>query len=119
VGCRRGGCGTCRVQVSAGEYILGKMSAAEISEADRAAGIVLACQQRKGLRIGTPAADGRPRYVLDIEPASGTVLVGPAESLAVHELRADRPRWCAPAPTAPFDAPVQIRAHGDAVPARA
>src|SRR5215212_4692554 len=24
--------------------------------------------QRKGLRVGKPAADGRPRYVLDIEP---------------------------------------------------
>ena len=37
--------------------------------------------QRKGLRIGTPAADGRPRYVLDIEPVSGTVTVGPREAL--------------------------------------
>ncbi len=71
--------------------------------------------QRKGLRIGTPAPDGRPRYVLDISPASGTVLVGPAERLEVDELRAERPRWCGPAPTAPFAAHVQIRAHGDAV----
>ena len=34
--------------------------------------------QRKGLRIGRPAPDGKPRYVLDIEPVSGTVTVGPA-----------------------------------------
>src|SRR5207249_10943974 len=27
--------------------------------------------QRRGLRVATPAADGQPRYVLDIEPASG------------------------------------------------
>ncbi len=74
--------------------------------------------QRKGLRIGTPAADGRPRYVLDIEPVSGTVLVGPAEHLEVRELRADRPRWCAPPPQDEFAALVQIRAHGEAVPAR-
>jgi tRNA-specific 2-thiouridylase len=73
--------------------------------------------QRKGLRIGTPAPDGRPRYVLDISPVSGTVLVGPAERLEVHELRAERPRWCGPAPAAPFAADVQIRAHADAVPA--
>jgi tRNA-specific 2-thiouridylase len=73
--------------------------------------------QRKGLRIGTPAADGRPRYVLDISPASGTVLVGPAERLEVAELRADRPRWCGPAPAGSFAAHVQIRAHGEAVPA--
>jgi tRNA-specific 2-thiouridylase len=73
--------------------------------------------QRKGLRIGTPAADGRPRYVLDISPASGTVLVGPAERLEVAELRAERPRWCGPAPVTEFTAAVQIRAHGEAVPA--
>ena len=34
--------------------------------------------QRRGLRIGTPAADGQPRYVLDIEPVTGTVTVGSA-----------------------------------------
>ncbi len=32
--------------------------------------------QRRGLRIGKPAPDGRPRYVLDIEPVSGRVTVG-------------------------------------------
>src|SRR6266542_3830185 len=49
--------------------------------------------QRRGLRIGHPAPDGRPRYVLDIEPVSGTVTVGPAESLDVTEIRAQRPVW--------------------------
>ena len=29
--------------------------------------------QRQGLRLGRPAADGKPRFVLDIEPVSGTV----------------------------------------------
>src|SRR5712691_1245830 len=37
--------------------------------------------QRRGLRIGTPAPDGRPRYVLDIEPVTRRVTVGPAEAL--------------------------------------
>lgn len=32
--------------------------------------------QRKGLGIEAPAADGRPRYVTDIDPESGTVRVG-------------------------------------------
>ena len=41
--------------------------------------------QRRGLRLGTPAPDGRPRYVLDIEPVSGTVTVGPREALTVDE----------------------------------
>jgi tRNA-uridine 2-sulfurtransferase len=39
--------------------------------------------QRHGLRLGTPAADGRPRYVLGIEPVGGRVTVGPAASLEV------------------------------------
>src|ERR1700733_7005825 len=42
--------------------------------------------QRKGLRIGRPSADGKPRYVLDIEPVTRTVTVGPAESLAISEI---------------------------------
>jgi tRNA-specific 2-thiouridylase len=69
--------------------------------------------QRKGLRIGTPAADGKPRYVLDIEPVSGTVTVGSREELAVDGLSATRPRWCGAAPTAPLECTVQLRAHGD------
>src|ERR1700729_2245885 len=44
--------------------------------------------QRRGLRIGRPAADGRPRYVLDIEPVTRTVTVGPAEDLDVTEITA-------------------------------
>lgn len=45
VGCRGGGCGICRVQVLATDgYRTLKMSRAQISEADRAAGICLACK---------------------------------------------------------------------------
>src|SRR6266581_5364590 len=74
--------------------------------------------QRRGLRLGYPAPDGRPRYVLDIEPASGTVTVGPAESLDVTQITADRPVWTGcPRPAAPFDCLVQLRAHGTAHPA--
>jgi tRNA-specific 2-thiouridylase len=68
--------------------------------------------QRKGLRLGVPAPDGRPRYVLDIEPVSGTVTVGPREALTVDRLIADRPRWCGSAPTEPIEGIVQLRAHG-------
>ena len=74
--------------------------------------------QRKGLRVGTPASDGRPRYVLDIEPVSGTVTVGPADSLDVTEIRAERPVWTGGAPPAgPRDCLVQLRAHGEVHPA--
>ena len=70
--------------------------------------------QRKGLRIDRPAADGRPRYVLNIEPVSRTVVVGPAEALDVREITATAPVWsgCAP-PSEPLHCLVQLRAHGD------
>lgn len=71
--------------------------------------------QRKGLRLGRPAPDGRPRFVLDIEPVSGTVLVGARERLTVDGLTALRPRWCGAPPSllAGPDVTVQLRAHGD------
>ena len=65
-----------------------------------------------GLRLGRPAADGKPRYVLDIEPVSGTVTVGPRADLAVSALVAERSRWCTDAPSAPVECGVQLRAHG-------
>ncbi|MCW2843053.1 MAG: mnmA [Nocardioides sp.] len=68
--------------------------------------------QRRGLRIGTPASDGRPRFVLDIEPVSGTVTVGPRERLAVDRLTGIRPRWCGTVPER-LEGTVQLRAHGD------
>jgi tRNA-specific 2-thiouridylase len=70
--------------------------------------------QRKGLGIDRPAPDGRPRFVLSIEPASQTVTVGPAEALDVREIEAARPVWsgCVP-PAGPVDCLVQLRAHGE------
>jgi tRNA-uridine 2-sulfurtransferase len=70
--------------------------------------------QRRGLRIDTPSSDGRPRYVLDIEPVSNTVKVGTAEALEVDEITAVRPVWsgCTP-PSSPIDVTVQLRAHGE------
>ena len=74
--------------------------------------------QRRGLGLGRPAADGRPRYVLGIEPASGTVRVGPAEALDVSVIDARRPVWSAgAAPDGPFTCTVQVRAHGGVAPA--
>ena len=68
--------------------------------------------QRKGLRLGIPAADGKPRFVLDIEPVSGTVTVGARESLLVDALHCIKPLWCGTAPVESFDCTVQLRAHG-------
>ncbi|MER2605958.1 MAG: 2Fe-2S iron-sulfur cluster binding domain-containing protein [Siculibacillus sp.] len=43
VGCRRGGCGICRMRVLNGDYRVTPMSRAHVSEADEADGVVLAC----------------------------------------------------------------------------
>ncbi|MFE4464970.1 tRNA 2-thiouridine(34) synthase MnmA [Oerskovia sp. NPDC056781] len=97
--------------------------------------------QRKGLSLGRPAADGKPRYVLEVEPVSNRVVVGPAELLTVDRIEGDRSVWLADdvlaaagwepaqAGSGPdgaasvqvsgwFDASVQVRAHGAPVPAR-
>jgi tRNA-specific 2-thiouridylase len=76
--------------------------------------------QRKGLRIGRPAPDGKPRFVLDISPVTGTVTVGPRERLAVDRITGRAPRWCGAEPGR-LDGPgvtVQLRAHGAELPAR-
>ncbi|WP_043497795.1 tRNA 2-thiouridine(34) synthase MnmA [Georgenia sp. SUBG003] len=73
--------------------------------------------QRKGLGLTRPAADGRPRYVLEVRPGTNQVVVGPTELLSVDELHADQTVWLAEDVPAGewFDAEVQIRAHGDPV----
>ncbi|MEY9966304.1 tRNA-specific 2-thiouridylase [Streptacidiphilus sp. MAP12-16] len=75
--------------------------------------------QRKGLRIGHPAADGKPRYVLDISPVDNRVTVGPVEALDVAALTGIKPRWCGEAAFTPGAYTVQLRAHGEPVPASA
>lgn len=73
--------------------------------------------QRKGLRIGKPASDGKPRYVLDISPVERRVTVGPREALAVDELAGVDPKWCGTAPDGVVECLVQFRAHGTPTPA--
>ncbi len=75
--------------------------------------------QRKGLRIGHPAPDGKPRYVLDISPVNNTVTVGPVEALDVTALTAIKPRWCGTAPEGPGRYTAQLRAHGGETPVSA
>ena len=88
-----------------------------VGEHDGAYGFTIG--QRKGLRIGRPAADGKPRYVLDISPVNNTVTVGPVEGLDVLSLTAIRPRWCGTAPGADGRYTAQLRAHGEEVPVTA
>ena len=78
--------------------------------------------QRRGLALGHPASDGRPRFVLEVRPKDNTVVVGPKEALAIAELSGERFTWAgaAPAdPATPFSCTVQIRAHADPVAATA
>ena len=73
--------------------------------------------QRKGLGLSVPTIDGSPRFVLEVNPQTNTVVVGPRAELAVTKMLGENPIWCGPsvgvAPTRGF---VQIRAHGKALP---
>ncbi|MER7848635.1 tRNA 2-thiouridine(34) synthase MnmA [Kitasatospora sp. NPDC096077] len=89
----------------------------KLGEHDGAYGFTIG--QRKGLRIGRPAADGKPRYVLDISPVNNTVTVGPVEGLDVTALTAIRPRWCGTEPLTEGRYTAQLRAHGEEVPVSA
>ena len=73
--------------------------------------------QRKGLHLGTPAPDGRPRYVLRLDPSANTVIVGPKSHLEIHAIHGIDPLWCGEPPSAPFEATVQLRAHAPEIPA--
>ena len=75
--------------------------------------------QRRGLRLGTPADDGQPRYVLDIAPVTNTVTVGPREALAVSSISAIRPTWTGRPPAGRWSGHAQLRAHGAPLPATA
>jgi len=76
--------------------------------------------QRHGLGLRVPAPDGRPRYVLSLEPVSGSVRVGAAERLAVREIVGRRPVWPSGSPlSGPVECVAQVRAHGGTAPANA
>lgn len=87
--------------------------------------------QRRGLKLGTPAADGKPRFVLEIRPKENKVVVGPEAMLSMDEIRGIKISWAGqPVPevaaladggtaSASFDCYAQVRAHGDPVPASA
>ena len=87
--------------------------------------------QRKGLALGKPAPDGKPRFVLEIRPKTNEVIVGSRELLAVDEIRGIRATW-AGVPVAEaaefmrqdpklgaisntFEVTAQVRAHADPV----
>ena len=74
--------------------------------------------QRKGLGIGAPAPDGRPRYVLETRPESNQVVVGASELLSISRITATDAVWLASDDDGSdaTDLFVQLRAHGTPVP---
>ncbi len=88
--------------------------------------------QRKGLQLGYVAADGKPRYVLEVRPKTNEVVVGPKEALAISSLAGSRISFAGPDPVesglasleedeygfgcSEFAVHVQVRAHADPVP---
>jgi ferredoxin len=60
VGCRRGGCGICRVRVLEGQYRSDPMSRAHVSAEDEAEGLILSCciypRSDLSLRLEPPAS---------------------------------------------------------------
>lgn len=70
--------------------------------------------QRKGLGIERPAPDGKPRYVLEIDPAKRRVVIGAGELLSTTLLRA-RDVIAHDELTVGARVSAQIRAHGEAI----
>ncbi len=75
--------------------------------------------QRRGLALGRPAADGQPRYVVEVRPETNQVVVGTADLLGVNVMTGQHARWCGPAPEGVVRVGAQVRAHGEEYPAAA
>jgi tRNA-specific 2-thiouridylase len=75
--------------------------------------------QRAGLGIQPSRPDAAPRYVIELLPELNRVVVGPREALRSDTVRASSFSWIAGwAPPAGTACEAQLRAHGDAHPAR-
>lgn len=95
-------------------------SGAVVGQHDGAVGYTVG--QRRGLNLGVPSPDGRPRFVLEVRPISNELVVGPRERLEVGELAGGRFGWCGAAPDGiehGIRVEVQVRAHGESVAATA
>jgi tRNA-specific 2-thiouridylase len=73
--------------------------------------------QRRGLGV-PPDPDGGPRYVVDIDPETNTVVVGPREEAMRDRLRVEELNWLAPPPSPGEEVAVRVRAHGPLARAR-
>src|SRR5260221_4433405 len=69
--------------------------------------------QRKGLPGGSP----RPRYVIDIDPATSSVIVGDAEDLITEEFHIDHCTWHPGDTAGTLQSDIQTRYRHPAAPA--
>ncbi|TGO03981.1 tRNA 2-thiouridine(34) synthase MnmA [Serinibacter arcticus] len=79
--------------------------------------------QRRGLHLPRPAADGRPRYVLEVDTSANRVIVGADELLSVSDVVGGDVVWLAPGTAVDgegaddgdrdLEVTVQVRAHGE------
>jgi len=75
VGCRNGGCGACKVQITQGEYETRKMSRAVVSIEEEARGVALACKVYPHSDISVKAIGARAQWAVaraDTSPAVGS-----------------------------------------------
>jgi tRNA-specific 2-thiouridylase len=70
-----------------------------------------------GQRRGLGVAVGEPRYVTRIDAATSTVVIGSREDLAIREIELSDLTWVSGHPPVGSRIDVQVRAHGEAVPA--
>ena len=69
VGCRGGGCGVCKVEITAGTYFKRVMSRDYVSVEDEAAGRVLACRVRPTSDITLKVLGKMAKNVCSTRPA--------------------------------------------------
>jgi tRNA-specific 2-thiouridylase len=62
-----------------------------------------------GQRKGLPGGSARPRYVVDLDPATNRVIVGDIEDLVCDEFEIDRCNWIVPMTVHSKDVTVKIR----------
>ena len=75
--------------------------------------------QRRGLGLDRAALDGEPRYVVEIEASTNTVVIGTSDLLGVDAVVGEHARWCGPAPEGTVALGAQLRAHGEELAATA
>lgn len=71
-----------------------------------------------GQRRGLGVAVGAPRYVVELDPHTSTVVIGSSRELEATAIEVENVSWVDGAPPTGRDCLVQIRSHGEPVKAR-